>query len=471
MRIGQRLAWVLAAVAWFGCSSARTNGTGPKGTGGDSNIDSDSGSSTPGMDEDDSGVLPVGPIDPPTPGLYPLATPGFDKWDLWAISVAASGNTVVLGTPFESSGASGLNGDELDRSLKNSGAAYVFQWNGTEWSKVQYIKAEKPISEARFGERVALHGDVLTISEIKGNGTRGAVHVYRSGASGFAYEATLTASNGDLDDLFGYSVAVFGDAIVVGAPQEDSSSAGAPGSNDADAAGAVYVFRRTGGVWMEEQFVKLPVGVSSNAFFGRHLGFDGKHLMSGAFTKSSYNVRGLWLYEDMGAGFEFTSLMSFDSGDERQPLVDQLSGSAIDAPVALRGTVFASGMRRRDGSTGPENGSVLSYDLADPSIVEVGGAILEPLDYGEELNGDGILSSSEHFGRQIDMTSTHLLVSDHSASPSGMQAAGAAHLYTRTNGTWTLQTTLTEPAPAKGRRFGLAVDLSEDSNLAVIARY
>src|SRR6476660_6872103 len=64
----------------------------------------------------------------------------------------------------------------------------------------------------------------------------------------------LKASNTNADDNFGFNVALSGDTLVVGAPQESSDATGVNGNqanNNAHFSGAVYVFTRTAGVWTQ----------------------------------------------------------------------------------------------------------------------------------------------------------------------------------------------------------------------------
>ncbi|MEZ5484350.1 MAG: FG-GAP repeat protein [Lysobacteraceae bacterium] len=74
-------------------------------------------------------------------------------------------------------------------------------------------------------------------------------------AANLEQSAYLKASNTDADDEFGYSVAISGDTVVIGAQNEASVSVGVDANqadNSADGAGAVYVFVRTGGVWTQQ---------------------------------------------------------------------------------------------------------------------------------------------------------------------------------------------------------------------------
>ena len=61
--------------------------------------------------------------------------------DHFGISVAVSGDTVVVGAHGEDSNATGVNGNQSDNSAIDSGAAYVFVRSGTNWSQQAYLKA------------------------------------------------------------------------------------------------------------------------------------------------------------------------------------------------------------------------------------------------------------------------------------------------------------------------------------------
>jgi hypothetical protein len=74
-----------------------------------------------------------------------------------------------------------------------------------------------------------------------------------------AQQAYLKASNTRAEDGFGWSVAISGETIVVGAPGEDSNATGVGGdqtNNSADGSGAVYVFVRNAGSWTQQAYLK-----------------------------------------------------------------------------------------------------------------------------------------------------------------------------------------------------------------------
>jgi hypothetical protein len=80
----------------------------------------------------------------------------------------------------------------------------------------------------------------------------------RSGSS-WQQQAYLKASNTDVSDYFGGSVAVDGDTVVVGARREASNATGVNGDqldNSLWYAGAAYMFARSGGTWTQQTYLK-----------------------------------------------------------------------------------------------------------------------------------------------------------------------------------------------------------------------
>jgi len=158
--------------------------------------------------------------------------------DAFGYSVSVSGDTVVIGANGEDSNATGVNGDESDNSASESGAAYVFVRSGTNWSQQAYLKA----------------------------------------------------SNADPGDYFGYSVAVSGDTVVVGAIWEDSNAIDGPGDNNAFDAGAAYVFVRSGTNWSQQAYLKASNAGVSDVFpdyFGYSVAVSGDTIVVGAIGEDS----------------------------------------------------------------------------------------------------------------------------------------------------------------------------------------
>jgi len=90
-------------------------------------------------------------------------TDGGDQFGL-SVTLSGDGNTLAVGGSFEDSNATGINGNQADNSLANSGAAYVFTRSGGTWSQQNYVKASNTETNDFFGIPVALSGDGNTLA-------------------------------------------------------------------------------------------------------------------------------------------------------------------------------------------------------------------------------------------------------------------------------------------------------------------
>ena len=123
-------------------------------------------------------------------------------------------------------------------------------------------------------------------------------------------EAYLKASNAGAGDAFGHSVAISGDTVVVGAPDEDSCSTevinGAgpyPDDDGCPDAGAAYVFRKVDGAWVQEAYLKADTGepfVQFN-YFGDSVSIDGDTIVVGCYSESDC---GPVTFERVGGAWE-----------------------------------------------------------------------------------------------------------------------------------------------------------------------
>jgi HJR/Mrr/RecB family endonuclease len=182
-----------------------------------------------------------------------------------SVALSADGNTLAVGSSWESSAATGIDGDQaLNAAFNSAGAVYVFSRAAATWAQQAYVKASNPRADALFGYTVTLRGDGNTLAVgslgessaatgLNGNqadtsaASAGAVYVF-SRAGPWAQQAYVKASNTRASAQFGSSVALStdGHTLAVGSFFELSAATGINGNQadtSASAAGAVYVFR------------------------------------------------------------------------------------------------------------------------------------------------------------------------------------------------------------------------------------
>lgn len=157
--------------------------------------------------------------------------------DHFGTSLALSGDTLVVGAPHEDSSAKGVNGNSFDNSVPDSGAAYIFIRDKHDiWSQQAYMKA----------------------------------------------------SNSDMGDEFGGSVAIHGDTVVIGASLEDSSATLIDGDqldNRNLDSGSAYIFTRDiTGNWSQQAYLKASDS-KSYYNFGSAVALSNNKVVVGSFME------------------------------------------------------------------------------------------------------------------------------------------------------------------------------------------
>ncbi len=167
----------------------------------------------------------------------------------FGVSVALSGDTAVIGA------SRGLFAPGADQR-----SAYVFVRNGN-WVEVRQFGPELGSANDGFGYAVALDGDTVLVGAYRGDANatdQGAAYAFVLHDGRYVEEQQLTAHDGGGNDRFGAAVALSGDTLAVGAP---NNTIGA-NSNQ----GSVYVFTRSGTAWTLQQKLTANDGAAGDEF-------------------------------------------------------------------------------------------------------------------------------------------------------------------------------------------------------------
>lgn len=223
--------------------------------------------------------------------------------DGFAWSVTVSGDTIVVGAPFEDGSGTGVN-PLVDDNSPSAGAAYVFVRSGTMWTQQAYLKASNTEGNDLFGWAVAVSGNTVVVGAILEDGSgmnenptpnnnvpdSGAAYVFLRTGTIWTQQAYLKASNPGGNDEFGWSVGLSGNTAVVGALLEGGSGTGTnPGPNEgAPEAGAAYVFARSGSAWSQHAYLKASNPGARSVFgdagdlFGTSVAVSGSTVVAGS---------------------------------------------------------------------------------------------------------------------------------------------------------------------------------------------
>ncbi len=350
--------------------------------------------------------------------------------DVFGISVDVSetGQTIIVGASGEDSNANGVNGNQNDNGASGAGAAYIFVRNGGTWSQQAYLKASNSDGSDQFGESVAVNGDTCVVgaraedsasaSNQSDNaaGNSGAAYVYTRNGSTWIQRSYLKASNVGAGDLFGDSVAVGDDTIVIGAPQESSAATGVNGNgsdNTAPQSGAAYIFTRSGNTFVEEAYVKAS-NTGANDGFGNSVAVSGASVLVGApFEDSSAtSVNGDENNDgspNAGAAYVFTKT----NGDWLQEAYLKASNAEAEdffgSSVALSGNIAVAGAVGEDSVATGVNGNEEDNSATSSGAAYVfqrKDAIWNKINYLKASN----TGASDNFGFSVSVSRGTILI-------------------------------------------------------------
>lgn len=362
--------------------------------------------------------------------------------DVFGLTVAVSGNYAVVGAPTN------------DTSGDYSGVAYVYRFTGSDWVPVKQLVASDAGSYQTFGQSVDIDGDVIIVgadsegaayifyrneggednwgqvAKLVGSSTdyygdsvavsgdtaivseygnddagdtAGAAYVYyrdEGGSNAWGQVKELTASDAAAGDVFGSSVAIDGDAIVVGAPGDDDGGA---------YSGSAYVFERdSGGSDNWGQTGKLTAAnAAAYDYFGA-ASIDGAVIVIGASGSDEGGT-------DWGAAYVYVKPGSTWSTMTEDAVLTASDGAANDnfGVVAIDGDTIVVGATGDD-DNGYASGSVYIFE-------KPGGGWADANETVKRTASDG--DASDSLGQSVAIEGNRILsgaqFADGAASGSG----------------------------------------------------
>lgn len=322
-----------------------------------------------------------------------------------AAAVAADGSscfessklTASDGTADDRFGeAMALHGDLLvvgaaldDDAGDDSGSAYVLRRAGAKWVEEQKLIASDGRVDGWFGAAVATDGTLVVVGATI-DSTRGAVHVFGRDGSGRWAERQQIVVNGYTDG----ALAVGDGVLLAGVPLDDERG---------DAAGAVYVFRHDGTQWVEDQKIVAADGAADDRF-GTTLALAGAEVVVGAYRAEASGAA--YVLHDKGGQWEqMQKLVPSDPDPD-----DRFSSS-----LSLKGDTLAIGAPQHD-EAGFNSGAVYVCRREKGVWVET----------TRVLTPDG--GARDRFGRSVDVDGSVMLVGATGTTGSGSET-GSAYLF------------------------------------------
>jgi len=344
------------------------------------------------------------------------------QFDEFGWSVAAANDTIVVGAYGDDT----VNGED-------SGSIYIFTHTGTTWTEQAKLMASDGASFKNFGNIVAIAGDTIVVGANKDNANgqnSGSAYVFTGSGATWTQQAKLTASDGAPSYLFGRSVSILGDTIVVGAN-------GASGGS-----GSAYVFTRTGTSWSEQAKLTASDGADGDRF-GVSVAIAGDTIVVGAHWDDDNGA-------DSGSAYVFTSTGTTWTQQAKLTASDGAEDDQFGFSVAIAGDTIVVGARL-DGDNGSFSGSV--YVFTGTGTAWTQQAKLTASD-GAEI---------DYFGISVGIEGDTIVVGASADIDVGM-GIGSAYVYMQTGTTWTEQAKLTATDMGNfGDWFGESVAIAGDT--------
>jgi len=363
---------------------------------------------------------------------------------------------------------------------------------------VGYFKAGNTGAEDVFGSRVVLSADGSTLAVaaweedsgadgVDADGSddsapeSGAVYVFARGASGWALQAYLKASNSDANDQFGFALALSADGstLAIGADGEGSNATGLDGNqadNSALASGAVYLFARQGGTWSQSDYVKASDAAAGDRF-GRSvaLSADGRRLAVGALNQG--NGGAAYVFERNATGWVQTAVLKASNEDLNDWFGHALALSADGATLAVAAREEASGASGLNGDQADDTtvaaGAVYVFSRSDMGVWTQEAYVKasnpgshDRFGHALAISADGATLAVGAFGE--DSAAAGI---DGDQASDAANSSGAAYVFVRDGTAWAQQAYLKASNTGASDSFGLALALSADGRALAVGAY
>jgi hypothetical protein len=315
--------------------------------------------------------------------------------------------------------------------VEDATAKYPLIIDPTFFASAKLVASDGATND-NFGQSVAVSGDTVIVGAtgdtIGGNANQGSAYIFIRGTNGlWTQQRKLTAADGDTYHIFGSSVAITGDTVVVGAPGANVDQ------------GSAYVYVRSGTTWSLQQKLLANDGAASDRF-GNSVGIAGDSIIVGAFCNSiggNNNQGSAYVFVRDGSAWTQQQRLTAADGDS----VDNFGGS-----VAIGGNTAIVGADSDDIGTAGNQGSAYIFTRSGTNWTE----------QQKLLAGDG--AADDRFGSSVDIAiNTDSVIVGAPANDIGVDGdRGSAYVFTRSGAIWTQQQRLTASGGRAADFFGVS---------------
>jgi len=195
-------------------------------------------------------------------------------------------------------------------SASNAGAVHIFKSTASGWVEDIVITPASSFKSANFGSSVMLSDEYLIIGDDDhGRAHEGSAYIYKQKEGIWSKQASLKGGDVTKSANFATSIAISKDYAVIGAKSENN-----PLIKKHKKSGAVYVYKRTGKLW-NSQTKLLATDAQQGGNFGSSVAISGDYLLIGAESNNS-SKGSSYLFQNIND--VWTEIFKFEADDAKQ---------------------------------------------------------------------------------------------------------------------------------------------------------
>jgi len=315
----------------------------------------------------------------------------------------------------------------------NAGAAYIFTKSSNIWTQDARLTASDGAGGDTLGFAVSTDGTTAmagAFGHAGGAAAAGAVYVYTQTGGLWPQTQKLVASDPTVAANFGAAVHVSGNVAIIGAPVKADSGANS---------GAAYIFNKSG-TWTQSQKL-APSDPAANKYFGRAVLVEGNTAIIAGAGDNGFR----------GAVYVFTK--SGPTWTQTQKLVasDGAANDMFGFSIDMDGSTLVVGAWQDDDG-GADSGAVYVFTNSGGTWTEAQKLVASDADAGDK------------FGNQVSISGNNILVGAVFDEDGGIDR-GSAYIFSKSGSTWSQTAKLKASDAEDGEKFGNAVAIDGESAL------
>lgn len=363
---------------------------------------------------------------------YPVVDEEYAAFDAFGRDVAISGNYAVIGVP----------GDQVGTNPRQ-GSVSVFHYDGSGWVFMQKITDASGAAEDQFGTSVAISDNYIVVGasldDLGSNFDQGSASIYRFNGSNWELMQKITDGSGANLDRFGTSVSVYGNIVIVGAPNDNI------GANEDQGSVSVYQLTGTFG-WVlmqkihavESRFGTGDTG-APNDLFGTSVSISSDYIIVGVpGDRINFNMNqgSIYIYHYNGSSWVLTQKISDLTGR---------AGDTFGSSVSMFGDYVVVGIPFAEVSGTFDQGAVNVYRYNGSSWV-----FMQKI---SDVNGEEV----DHFGHKVFISGDFIIIGSEQDDVNENDNQGSASIYRRFGNGWTRLQYITDPMGVASDFFGSSI--------------